>query len=150
MKLIVGLRFLTVALSLVLALCMAPKAGATQSPDQCDTSGPKYWCTHIIYDISGSTYTAHERDWEGARDGGAQQWHLLFAKDYYECGGCWALQRNYGASSWLTNTYLGTWWCYCDDDALSNGGMVAMQLEYYECDSTCHTWTSDLMYHYLT
>jgi hypothetical protein len=150
MRTLFYLRMAAIMSFFILALWLPTGVSAAQSGNQCDTSGPKYWCTHITYDISGSTYTAHSRDWEGGRDGGAQQWHLLFARDYSECGGCWSLQRDYGASGWLTNVSLGPWWCYCDDDALANGGLVSMQLEYYECDSTCHYWTSDLMYHFLT
>ena len=145
------LRLAAVLSVFALSLWIAPSVGATQSPDQCDTSGPKYWCTHITYDISGSTYTVHERDWEGAIDNGALRWQLLFAKDYYGQNGTgWTLNRSYGATSWLTNIYLGQWWCYCGDDALSGGGYVELQLNYFEDQPYDHNWTSDDMIHYLT
>lgn len=142
---------------LVVGLLFPGRAQAAQSPLQCD-SVPKYWCTSIIYSISGNTYTVQERDWQGATDGGAERWRLEFANDYQgQYGQSWTLTSAFGPTAWRADQYLGTWWCGCFSNAMSGGAMVEMQLGYEECapaypggPNQCNPWYSSLMYLYAT
>ncbi len=126
-------------------LAFAPSALASQTADQCDAT-PKYWCTHVIY--TGTTL--HERDFLGARDGGAQKWRLYYINDYYWNGSGWTWNSIYGPGAWHTNIAFDFWRCYCGDEYLPNGGRVQMQLEYYECTDGCYTWKSSEMNHYFS
>ena len=154
-------RTMVVLLSIVMigvSSLVTPNTGeAAYTPNQCDAT-PKYWCTSIEYSISGSTYTVHQRMWQGAVDGGAKKWRLLYADDYYgQYQQPWTLDRQYGPTAWLSNQFLGSWYCGCGDNPLPGGAMVKMRLEYEECvpvypggPNECRPWYSDIMRHYAT
>lgn len=92
-----AVRLAAVVGMLAVSLLVVPKVAAYQSPDQCDFDR-KYYCIHIVYEISG-TYILYERDWQGARDGGAIQWQMSTVWDYDWNGSNWMLNRSYPPSA---------------------------------------------------
>lgn len=140
----------------VLFLFAAPGVPSVQaniySPEQCDIDR-KYHCTYIDYDIyPGATtwYVTHARLWQGATDGGAERWQLLFADDYYWNGSSWVLSQHRGETAWLTNYFMGDWWSYNGDNWMTGGGVVGMQHQFYTCNpSPCRYWSDPVNWHYL-
>lgn len=152
MKRVRNLRWWAALLTAIVPLLvMTSFVGATSTtPTQCDTAGPKYWCTFIIYD---GTTQVDNRYYKGATDGGAQQWYLYFYDDYYWNGSARILNRPHGPNDWQYQGDLSQspWQSYSDVDAMpGSGGLVIVQLRYYECTTSCYYWTSDIMYHNLT
>lgn len=120
----------------------APIAEANQySPVKCDPT-PKYHCSYIDYDISGGYYIVHARVWQGAIDGGARRWQLLYAIDYRWNGSSWEASQYWGETAWLTNLYLGSWYAYNGDNWMTGGAAVVMKFRHEECYSGgCYFWS---------
>jgi hypothetical protein len=136
-----------------------PESGealALATPKTCDSNvPPKYYCTWIRYvEIANSTnWELRKRLYKGARDGGAKQWQLWYAKDWYWGGSSWVWLRTAPSSSWFTNV---VW------DVKRNAGSmvqvprnsaVTIRLRYQECDVnnplTCWFWCSSITQHNL-
>lgn len=144
-------RMVAVLLVVFPFLFTAPFVGAYKStPLQCDTAGPKYWCTYVIYD--GVTFV-YGRYYKGAVDGGAQYWHEWYYDDFYWSGSQWVHYLNHGDPNWQTNGDLSQapWQCFCDNDAMpGSGGYVAANIEFYNCTpAPCSYWWSGEMDHWL-
>jgi hypothetical protein len=150
------LTLIAVACCAALGLFLAPGVPGAKadkiSPMKCD-SIPKYHCSYIDYgvDYGSNWYVTHARVWQGARDGGAQRWQLLFADDWRWTGLNWEQSRHYDETAWLTNIDLGgsPWWAYNGDDGVPNGAMVGMQHRFYECAASCYYWSDPVDWHAL-
>lgn len=128
-----------------------PRAGATQSPVKCDQSGPKYHCSWIFYNITG-TYNVEDRQWQGAIDDGAKRWRLNYAYDYSWNGYSWEYAGGFGATGWLSNVQLSgsTVWAGGSPISLPGGGVVQMRHGFEECTTYCYPWADPPDYHWLT
>ena len=153
MKPTLRLRMVGLALLAALLLFAVPgvsTVGANRySPQKCDPDR-KYHCTYIDYDVyQGATtwYVTHARVWQGAVDGGAERWQLLFANDYYWNGSSWVLSQHHGETAWRTNYYMGDWWAYNGDNWMTGGGIVGMQHRFYTCVPYCRHWADAVDWH---
>lgn len=128
-------------------------ASAETTTQQCDLT-PKYYCTFIYFE-KGYNVTVSDRYWQGAIDGGADEWRLDYAIDYWwnSSGSYW--QRGYdgtGPSGWRYNVYFDGWTCGNCIDAVYNtsAARVDMLIRFTECTSSCYPWYSNVMSHYAT
>lgn len=123
---------------------------ATQTPVVCDTPFAKYGCSRVEYTASGGGWEIQNRKWQGAIDGGADQWQAYWTKDWEYVNGSWVFREKFGPSSWRTNVTMSQWYQWANDNRprITNT-LVWHKFRYQECAPDCYYWCSQIHEHRL-
>lgn len=134
-----------------------PESGlgtALGTPKVCDDNiPPKYYCTWIRYaPVANSTnWELRKRLYKGARDGGAIQWQLWYAKDWWWDGSQWNWIRTQTSSAWFTNIIWDIKRVAGSTVTIQQDSAVTMRIRFQECDpsnpSNCWFWCSLITQH---
>jgi len=113
---------------------------------------PKYYCTWIRYVQSDATHwELRKRLYKGGIDGGAEQWQLWFAKDWYWNGSQWVWLATWPMSSWFTNVDLaGSKQNSGNIVTVPYDSVVTMRTRYHEYTDHWYYWCSLTTQHNLS
>ncbi len=134
----------TVALTL-LALTGSTALALVGNTWVCDSSS-KYYCMWVNYSQNGSGWIINHRYYLGATDGGASQWQLFYAKDWYWNGTQWVFLNDWGSSAWYYNYYWDIWREKGPAVSVPYYSTVTMRTRYYEPVSRTY-WCSLVTQH---